>query len=114
MSFTFLFYFKFAWTILQDERDNAYYFFLANQQKAGTKIYSLTQCSLSVNECDWHILEGNDKRINTHCLTRKVEINLELKFQVIIFFIKTHFKWRWNKNMADSILLCWQIEQTSC
>ena len=37
------------------ERNNPYYFFPANQQKASTKIYSLTQCSLSVNECDWHI-----------------------------------------------------------
>ena len=34
------------------------------------KIYSLTQCSLTVNECDWHILAGNDERINSHCLTR--------------------------------------------
>ena len=38
-------------------------------EKAGTKIYSLTQCSLSVNECDWYILAGNDERINSHCLT---------------------------------------------
>ena len=52
------------------ERNNPYYFFPANQQKAGTKIYSLTQCSLSVNECDWHILAGKDERINAHCLTR--------------------------------------------
>ena len=52
------------------ERDNPYYFFPANQQKAGTKIYSLTQCSLTVNECDWYILGGNDERINSHCLTR--------------------------------------------
>ena len=34
------------------------------------KIYSLTQCSLTVNECDWHIMAGNDERINSHCLTR--------------------------------------------
>ena len=52
------------------ERHNSYYFFLANQQKVGTQIYSLTQCSLTVNKCDWHILAGNDKRINSHCLTR--------------------------------------------
>ena len=52
------------------ERNNSYYFSRANQQKAGTKIYSLTQCSLTVNECDWHILAGNDERINSHCLTR--------------------------------------------
>ena len=52
------------------ERNNSYYFSPANQQKAGTKIYSLTQCSLTVNECDWHILAGNDERINSHCLTR--------------------------------------------
>ena len=43
------------------ERDYPYYFFRANQQQAGTKIYSLTQCSLSMNECDWHILAGNDE-----------------------------------------------------
>ena len=53
------------------ERDNPYYFFWANQRKAGTKIYSLTQCSLTVNECDWHILAGNEERIKSHCLTRK-------------------------------------------
>ena len=45
--------------------------FLSSQSaKAGTKIYSLTQCSLTVNEYDWHILAGNDERINSHCLTR--------------------------------------------
>ena len=33
------------------ERENSYYLFRTNQQKASTKIYSLTQCSLSVNEC---------------------------------------------------------------
>ena len=54
------------------ERNNLYYFSWANQQKAGTKIYSLTQCSLSVNECNWNILAGNDQRINSHCLTRKL------------------------------------------
>ena len=52
------------------ERNNTYYFSRANQQKACTKIYSLTQCSLTVNGCDWHILAGNDERINSHCLTR--------------------------------------------
>ena len=52
------------------ERDNPHYFFPANQQKAGTKIYSLTQCSLTVNECDWYILRGNHEKINSHCLTR--------------------------------------------
>ena len=54
------------------ERNNSYYFSRANQQKAGTQIYSLTQCGLTVNECDWHILEDNDERINSHCLTRIV------------------------------------------
>ena len=52
------------------KRNNSYYFSQANQQKAGTKIYSLTQCILTVNECDWQILAGNDERINSHCLTR--------------------------------------------
>ena len=63
-------YFKQATHRLFIERNNSYYFSPANQQKAGTKIYSLTQCSLTVNECDWHILAGNDERINSHCLTR--------------------------------------------
>ena len=53
------------------ERNNSYYFSPANQQKAGTKIYSLTQCGLTVNECDWHLLAGIDERINSHCLTRQ-------------------------------------------
>ena len=43
------------------ERDNPYYFFIANHQKAGTKIYPLTQCSLTVNECDWDILVTADR-----------------------------------------------------
>ena len=38
------------------ERNNSYYFSRENQQKEGPKFYSLTQCSLTVNECDWHIL----------------------------------------------------------
>ena len=52
------------------ERNNSYYFSRANKQKVGTKIYSVTHCSLTVKECDWHILAGNDERINSHCLTR--------------------------------------------
>ena len=36
-----------------------------NERYTGTKVYSLTQCSLTVNECDWHILAGNDERINS-------------------------------------------------
>ena len=55
---------------IYSERNNLYHFSRANQQKAGTKIYSLTQCSLTVNGCDWHILVGIDERINSHCLTR--------------------------------------------
>ena len=51
------------------ERDNRYYFFRANQQKSDTKIYSLTQCSITVNKCDWHILKDNEERIKSHCLT---------------------------------------------
>ena len=52
------------------ERDNPYYYFRANQQQAGINIYSLTLGSLTVKECDWHILAGNDERINSHCLTQ--------------------------------------------
>ena len=66
---------KFHSHTLENERNNSYYFSWANQQKVGTKIYSLTQCSLTVNECDWHILVGNDERINSHCLTRYISIN---------------------------------------
>ena len=51
------------------KRNNSYYFSRANQQTVGTKIYSLTQCSLTVNECDWYILVAHDERINSHCLT---------------------------------------------
>ena len=61
---------KYRYFLASYERNNSYYFCWANQQKAGTQIYSLAQCSLSVNGCDWHILAGNDERINSHCLTR--------------------------------------------
>ena len=60
----------FVTTTLSIRRDNPYYFFRANQQQAGTKIYSLTQYSLTVNKCDWYILAGNDEKINSHCLAR--------------------------------------------
>ena len=46
--------------------------FLSSQSAtSGTKIYSLTQHSFTAHECHWHILVGNDKRINSHCLTGK-------------------------------------------
>ena len=32
--------------------------------------FLLTQCGLTVNGCDWHILSNNDKRIVLHYLTR--------------------------------------------
>ena len=54
----------------------------------GTKIYSLTQCSLTVIECDWHILAGNDKRINSHCLTRI--ITRQKKLLVLTLIETTH------------------------
>ena len=54
---------------LRKRQSNLYYFFRANQQKADTKIYSSTLCIFTVNECDWHILAGNDNRIKSHCLT---------------------------------------------
>ena len=69
-------------------RNNSYYFSRANQQKAGTKIYSLTQCSLIVNECDWHILAGKDERINSHCLTRVLQWWVYLCFE--IYFLTDH------------------------
>ena len=58
-----------ATAIIESKRDNPHYFFLANKQQARSKIYSLTQCSPTVNECDWHILAGNNERINSYCLT---------------------------------------------
>ena len=41
-----------------------------SSQSAKSMHRNLTQCSLTVNECDWHILAGNDERINAHCLNR--------------------------------------------
>ena len=67
------------------ERNNSYYFSRANQQKRAPKSIHLTQCSLTVNECDWHILVGNDKRINSHCLTRVAHIK-KLDVQYFLFF----------------------------
>ena len=66
-------------TVELNGKKNSYYFSRANQQKASTKIYSLTQCSLTVNEYDWHILAGNDERIDSLCLThlqlvRRIEL----------------------------------------
>ena len=55
------------------ERKSSYHFCRANQQKAGHKIYSLTQGSVTVYEWDWHILAGNDQRIKSHCLTRHMK-----------------------------------------
>ena len=66
---------KYVHCNLKIERDNPYHFFPANQQKAGTKIYSLTQCSFTVNECGCHILACNDEKINTHCFTRDMKLS---------------------------------------
>ena len=71
------------------ERNNPYYFFRANQQQVGTKIYSITQCILSVNECDWHILAGNDERINTHCLSQWNQgIDIKIHFNCHLLCLK--------------------------
>ena len=40
-----------------------YHLFGANQQKVNVKILSLTQCAISKDGCDWHILAGIDERI---------------------------------------------------
>ena len=38
------------------ERYSLYYFFWANQQKANSKIYSITQYDLTINGCDWQAM----------------------------------------------------------
>ena len=43
------------------ETDKSYHFVGANQQKAGIKSFSGTQCDFNVNRCDWCILAGNEK-----------------------------------------------------
>ena len=48
------------------QRKKQFILFLSNSKNLGTKMYSLTQCSLTVNECDWHILADNDERIDLH------------------------------------------------
>ena len=51
--------------------------FLSSQSaKRVHKIYSLTRCNLTVNECDWCILAGSDERINSYCLTRNLRYPL--------------------------------------
>ena len=48
-------------------RKRQHILFLSNQStNTDTKIYSLTQCSLTVNECNWHILADNDERSKSH------------------------------------------------
>ena len=42
----------------QVERNDPYHFFLANQLKANTKIYSLTYYYTTANRYNWHILAG--------------------------------------------------------
>ena len=48
-------------------RNSPYNFFRVNQQEVNRKIFSFTRCSLTVNECDRHILTGNDERIVVRC-----------------------------------------------
>ena len=45
------------------ERKRQSILFLSSQQKADSKIYSLTQCCLTVNECDWHILAAMTREL---------------------------------------------------
>ena len=35
-----------------------------SKRGGGTKIYSSSQCSLTVNECDWHILAATKRELN--------------------------------------------------
>ena len=41
-----------------------YHFYLANQQKVHIKICSWTQCEISKNKHDWHILVANNQEWN--------------------------------------------------
>ena len=58
------------WVVALHEGTNPYNFFRVMHQQANLKIHSLTQCNLTMNGCDWHILAGNNERIVFHCLTR--------------------------------------------
>ena len=44
------------------------HFSWANQRKADIKIFSRTQCKISKDRCNWHILAGNEERIVLHTL----------------------------------------------
>ena len=57
---------------LEGVKEKIHNFLRATQQQVSTKIYSLTQCSLTVNKCDWQILGGNDERIKSHYWTRNL------------------------------------------
>ena len=64
--------------------------FLSSQSaKSGHHNISLTQCSHTVNECDWHSLAGNVERINSHCLTRYSHDCLK-KLEVVENFIQRY------------------------
>ena len=99
------------------ERANSCYFFRANQKQAGSKIYSWTQCSLSVKECDWHVLAGNDEWINSHCLTRNgFKCYLKrfqgycLLFSKLYHAILSHCKVFQQKLMNNFIQVYWSNE----
>ena len=49
-------------TIIYRERENPYYFLSANQRKDYIRIYSSTECDLTMNRCGWHIWARNGER----------------------------------------------------
>ena len=60
------------------ERNYPYHFFWANQPKADIKFFWWTQCEISKDRCDWHILKGSEKGIKLHCLNQEGETTITL------------------------------------
>ena len=78
-----------------------YNFFWTNQRKVDIKIFIGTECEISKDRLDWHILVGNDERIIWHKFPSTVRI---LRFYISFHFInhsiycgtsKLWFIWNW-------------------
>ena len=64
------------------ERSFPYHFFWTSQQKPDIEIFSWTQCEISKDTPDWHILVGNGRRIVSLSLNRSYDYSA--KFLAVI------------------------------
>ena len=83
-------------TIKSFRKRLSYHFFWANQQNGDIKLFSWTQCEISEDRCDWHIMAGKDLINFSYNLNR-----IKCKKMLLITICVRKWEFDWIKSLIQ-------------